>query len=76
MRHKERTGGDGRVGCVMCIPMKYSTEKKKNVHRFDANENDDEKHQRANDRRQMPFRPINGNPLILNELSRRSPKFT
>ena len=23
MRHKERTGGDGRVGCVMCIPMKY-----------------------------------------------------
>ena len=24
MRHRERTGGDGRVGCVMCIPMKYS----------------------------------------------------
>ena len=29
MRHKERTGGDGRVGCVMCIPMKYSTKKLK-----------------------------------------------
>ena len=27
MRHKERTGGDGRVGCVMCIPMKYRKQK-------------------------------------------------
>ena len=31
MRHKERTGGDGRVGCVMCIPMKYR--KRKNTKR-------------------------------------------
>ena len=30
MRHKERTGGDGRVGCVMCIPMKGKMKGKKN----------------------------------------------
>ena len=31
MRHKERTGGDGRVGCVMCIPMKYSQNRGKQL---------------------------------------------